>query len=208
MDTGGKSKDLCQIKKTIRALLISARNGLTPQQLLKDYETIIGEPLPFKDLGFNSITDFIHGMPDVIRVHRSYYGYLLKGVPDQSSRHVANMVSKQRSTKPYCNIVASSQQQQKKSRQNYSSRPVKEVPEAFKIKLRQLMISYPNGLPLKKFQEAFMRRFGYYANASSWGFSRFQEALESVPDTLRIVCKEKNGVQEAFLYLSSERPKG
>ena len=182
-----------QVKKTIRAVLISAKNGLTPQQLLKDYDSIVGEPLPFKNLGFKSFTEAIHRMPDVIRVEMYGGRTILRGVPDKSSRHVASLVSRQRNSKNYCGIVAAPQQSS--SARRYGPPPIrslpkpKELPSLFVIKIRQLMMSYPNGLPLMSFQSAFQRRFGYYANITSWGFDCLTEAFQSIPETVELTQK-------------------
>lgn len=173
-----KEKDLSTVKKTIRALLLSAKSGLTTLELRNDYEGVIGHPIPIYDLGFSSLIDLLKSMPDAVAMHTSRGSLILSGVSDASCRHVASMVARQKSSKPYNAI---------KPGMNIPSRhtkllllpPIKpkEVPTNVKLKLNQLMISYSNGLPLSKFQEAFNRRFGYYVQASSWGFGNLLQAL-------------------------------
>ncbi len=204
-------EDINQIKKTIRALLISAKNGLTPQQLQKDYESIIGKPLPVRELGYRTLSDLVIGMPDVIWIDRAHYGgrLTLRGVPDSSCRHVANLVSRQRSNKPYSGIVASGPPSKPTAAatpatnrihnnniggQCSSSKMSKGIPDSFKIKLRQLMISYPNGLLVSHFQQAFQRRFGYYVNPTTWGYSNMIEAFRKVEDIVKIIYKDTDGV--------------
>ena len=185
---GNKVGDMDTVKKTIRALLISAKNGLTPNQLAKDYEVIIGEPLPVKKLGYRSLMDLVYSIPDVIQVTINAYGRItLRGIADTSSRHIAQLVSKQRSTKSYSHIKSHSSTPHLKSPP--SRKPEKIVPAQFKVKLRQLLVSYPDGLPMSKFQEAFVRRFGYYVHVRQWGFSSLADALMSIEDVVKLVFR-------------------
>lgn len=187
--------DRDQIKKTIRALLISAKNGLSPQQLLRDYAKVIGTPFPLEELGYKTLTEAIHAMPDVVRVMKTFSGrVILRGVPDASSRHIASLVAKQRSSKPYSDIKASSNPPSSSKRTVTPSSCVphkaKQVPSSFEIKMRQLMLAHQEGLPLLEFQEVFHRRFGYYVNITSWGFTNITQAFESMKDVVKLVYED------------------
>ena len=202
--------DFDQVKNTVRAILISAKNGLTPQQLQRDYESIVGVPLPVRELGFGTVIDLVASIPNVVRIERSYYGGVtLRAIPNSSCRHVANLVSKQRSNKRYNSITrrdppqirtltttTTSSSSSSSMTSSHSGQPSKEIPLSFKIKLRQLMISYPNGLVLSHFQEAFQRRFGYYVNPAAWGYLSIATAIRTLTDIVQIIYKEKNGVRE------------
>ncbi len=208
--------DVDQVKKTIRAILISARNGLSPHQLLKDYETIVGHPLPLKELGFCTLSDAIQAMPDVIRVDigASYYGRtVLKAVVDQSSAHVASLVSRQRNTKSYSGFTFAPVPLKRKPSAPPSLPPRflpppvkkhKEVPVDFSVKMKQLMISYPNGLPLSKFHEAFERRFGYFPNVASWGFSSLNDVFRLVDSVDVVTRKSEGAAPEQILLLATK----
>lgn len=185
--------NLDEIKKTIRALLISAKNGLSPQQLLRDYLNIVGTTIPLQDLGFSTLTEAISKMPDVARVEKTFSGRIIyHGVPDTSSKHIADLVSKQRNSKPYSSIrKATTSNNSSATTQNGKAEV--QVPVSFGIKMRQLMLSYQEGLLLLDFQEAFHSRFGYYVNVTSWGFMDITEALQSMNDIVKLVHQEVNG---------------
>lgn len=55
------------VKRNVRAVLLSKVGGVLVSDLVKDYKSLLKEPLRFKDLGFSSIKEFVDAMPDVCR---------------------------------------------------------------------------------------------------------------------------------------------
>ena len=56
-----------QVMKNIRALLISAPSGLTVAEIQSDHQSMIGKPLPYRELGYNNALELIKDLPDVCR---------------------------------------------------------------------------------------------------------------------------------------------
>lgn len=56
-----------QVTKNVRALLISAPNGLTVAEIQRDYNNMIGKPLPFREMGYNTPLDLLKDLPNVTR---------------------------------------------------------------------------------------------------------------------------------------------
>lgn len=40
----------------------------TIAQLCKDFREIEGRPMPFREIGFNSVEDFLRSIPDTVQV--------------------------------------------------------------------------------------------------------------------------------------------
>ena len=74
------SDSLEEIKKNIRALLISAPRGLSADDIEHDYRAMLGKPLPFKDYKCNSCLEFLKTLPDVVCPTWSNGSLILRGV--------------------------------------------------------------------------------------------------------------------------------
>ena len=182
-----KVKDLPTLKREIRALLISSKHGCTPRQLQNDYLQMLGESIPYHFLGFSNFMDFIQSMPDVVSICRTRNNVTLYGVADSKTANIQKLVSKQRSRPGTC---SSSHVHLNMVTKNYQPEPKEpEVPPIFKIRLKELMLSHPNGIALKSFNEAFAKRFHHYIAYHHWGFSSLEAMILSVPDIL-LICND------------------
>lgn len=75
------------VKRNVRAVLLSKVGGVLVSDLVKDYKSLLKEPLRFKDLGFSSIKEFVDAMPDVCRLEYDdgIMAHKLYGVGDKST---------------------------------------------------------------------------------------------------------------------------
>ncbi|KAK2491025.1 hypothetical protein MC885_005826, partial [Smutsia gigantea] len=84
--------------QTFSFLMVNDRDGLTPQQLEKEYHFMVGKHLPLQILGYQSTMELVLQMPDVISVCPCWDGsVILKGIPDESTQGIASLVARQRS---------------------------------------------------------------------------------------------------------------
>ena len=210
-----EERDLSFVKRTFRALLISAKNGLTLEQLVRDYQMVIGEDVPLSSLGFKSVMQLVSSMPDVVQVQKRSGRTLLKGVPDGSVEHIARMVASQKQGKVYSQLKSAGVNgRSRPPNQLNNSTPVEPaLPVVFKVRVKSLMMCYREGLPLKDFNEAYRKRFGCYPDVRRYGFSDLASALLSLTDLIRVkydtektemmvysVKKCRHGMQYKSLY--------
>lgn len=198
-----------QVKKTLRALLLSSKGGCSPRSLADDYRYLYGESIPYKALGFDTLMELVHSMKDVVRVqYQGSGGTRLYGVADDSTRHIAGMVAKQKNSRkgrlvnmpshPTISMIT-------KRGVSWAAKegPLPKAPLAFQAQLKTLFLSYPNGLALHDFGEAFARRFGYYFSYRGWGFTSLEQVLKSIPEVITVEMDSVRACKVVKLVKSS-----
>ena len=86
-----------KVKKDIRALLISAPLGVPAQIFAKDYRQMNGKEIPYREIGYRSLDDFIWSIPDVVRVGMGPTGLVtFYPVATKETQHIVNMIKKQK----------------------------------------------------------------------------------------------------------------
>ncbi|XP_076880720.1 tudor domain-containing protein 5 [Brachyhypopomus gauderio] len=181
---------LSALKKDLRSLLISAKHGLTPDQLKRDYHSMLGRPVPLKPLGFRSILDMVKEMPDVVKLDYAVDGsVLLKGIGDETTKGIEELVSKQHDHKS------------KSSRKaglggfpcRYASRPhplvlprrghaPATVPAQLRAQLRQLLSHGP--VRLSELETRYAACFGRPLLVTHYGFYSIAEMLTAASDLI------------------------
>ena len=197
-----------KVKKILRALLLSAKGGCSVRSLVEDYKMIYGEPIPFKQLGFNTLMALLRDMPDAVAVRNrpEGAGVRLYGVPDKNTEHIAKMVELQKDSNKKKGHVCPSSHPPTMSMITKRSASVSwaskgrdaslatkdgdshepKAPVAFQAQIKTLFQSYLNGIALRDFAEAFARRFGYYFSYKSWGFTTLEQVLASIPEVVTV----------------------
>lgn len=179
-----KVKDLVTLKREIRALLISSKHGCTPKQLQNDYIQVMGESIPYHFLGHTNFMSFIYSIPDVVSVCRSRNNTVLYGIADNKTRKIQELVSKQKDNQGGWQYAGPRMNMITRNTQPAPKKP--EVPPMFKVRLKEMMLSHPNGVALKLFDEAFAKRFHHYIGYRNWGFDSVEAMILAVKDILLI----------------------
>jgi len=81
----------------IRSLLISSKGGVPIEKLNRDYREMIGKWIPWRDLGYTSLEEFLDQSPDMCRIAYTPTGIMVRGVVTSADAHVASLVSRQSS---------------------------------------------------------------------------------------------------------------
>ena len=90
---GAKAKAL----RNIRSVLLLNKHGLLMESFEREFKSVMGKPVPYKMMGYNSAYDLVTNIPEVVKVTQLNGGQtLLVAVPDEACEHIAKMVGNQR----------------------------------------------------------------------------------------------------------------
>nr|XP_047929322.1 tudor domain-containing protein 5 isoform X3 [Anser cygnoides] len=179
------------LQKEVRSLLLAAKQGLSPEQLEREYAAMVGRPLPVRDLGFRSTMELVAEMPKVVRVCPNGKGsVVLKAIADETTKEISKLIAKQRiSSKARSAAKKASASAFRKQRSFSLGGRTPALPAAVKNELQELLSSSP--LLLLDFNNAYSRRFGRTFQYTQYGFLSMFEVLRSVSDI--IVVKQTRG---------------
>uniref|UniRef100_A0A3B3ZE17 Tudor domain containing 7 n=1 Tax=Periophthalmus magnuspinnatus TaxID=409849 RepID=A0A3B3ZE17_9GOBI len=87
------------IKKMLRSVLQSSKNGVNISSLQADYKSLCGEAIPLKRLGFSNLEDYLRSIPSVVRLE-SRQGFLVCfATVCKETAHIAELVARQKNSK-------------------------------------------------------------------------------------------------------------
>ncbi|KAJ8262554.1 hypothetical protein GJAV_G00167730 [Gymnothorax javanicus] len=96
----GRMSDAEALKKMLRAVLQSNKNGVSLSQLQADFKDLTGDFIPYKEMGFTSLDAFLDSMSSVVKMERTAKGEVICfATVCKETAHIAELVARQRSSK-------------------------------------------------------------------------------------------------------------
>jgi len=180
-----KHRDIKDITITeLRAVLNSSPTCLPLRRLEADYCRLVGHPIPFRDMGYNTIEDFLSDIPQVITLWVSNGQIMAKAVTVKSTAHIESLVARQRN-RPQATPSVLLETRSREKREPQKAVVPQTNSSEYRIlrgRVQGLLYAYPSGMKLSQFMEAFALRFGHYINLCDIGFTSIRELLESMDD--------------------------
>ncbi|XP_077574664.1 tudor domain-containing protein 7A [Stigmatopora nigra] len=87
------------IKKDLRSVLQSSKEGVEAKNLQFEYKSLVGEEIPFHKLGFKHLEDFLRSIPSVVRLDYRNGNLRCFAVACRETEHIAQLVARQKSSK-------------------------------------------------------------------------------------------------------------
>ncbi|XP_035385922.1 tudor domain-containing protein 7A [Electrophorus electricus] len=92
--------DVDLLKKMLRAVLQSSKNGVALSRLQSDYRALTGESIQYREMGHASLESFLRSVPNVVRLERDRSGEVVcVAAVCKETAHIAQLVSRQKNLK-------------------------------------------------------------------------------------------------------------
>ncbi|XP_054156530.1 uncharacterized protein LOC128954937 isoform X2 [Oppia nitens] len=92
---------LTDTKTIINSLVVPHPNGIGLKHLCNEYYDLEGSEIPYRDLGYHSLTSFLKSMPDMIRLYgnlQDIHNVTIFPVVSEANKHVIDLVKGQNKT--------------------------------------------------------------------------------------------------------------
>ncbi|XP_040041372.2 tudor domain-containing protein 7A isoform X1 [Gasterosteus aculeatus] len=87
------------IKKMLRSVLQSSKDGVSISTLQSDYLLLCGESIPLRALGYSNLKDYLCSIPSVVRLENRMGEIRCFAAVCKETAHIAELVTKQKSSK-------------------------------------------------------------------------------------------------------------
>lgn len=82
-----------EVAAFLHSVLCCEKGGIPLSRLQDEYSVLIGSPIPFKSLGFDTLEAFIEAIPDVASIQRRSRGIMVEAVTKPSTTHMAHLAT-------------------------------------------------------------------------------------------------------------------
>ncbi|XP_061685862.1 tudor domain-containing protein 7A isoform X2 [Syngnathoides biaculeatus] len=108
--------DCESIKKMLRAVLQSSKEGVSIHRLQEEYRSLCFENIPLKKLGFSNLEDYLRSIPSVVRLDYNNGDLRCFAAICSETAHIAQLVARQKSSmKSGCSQVINCRMRRKAS---------------------------------------------------------------------------------------------
>lgn len=88
--------EIDEIISNLKATITSNKGGVHLNCIESDYYNLIGEPIPYRNLGFNSTVEFLQSLKEVFKIKNKGINTFVYVVSGGKTQHLEKMISKQK----------------------------------------------------------------------------------------------------------------
>ncbi|PVD22452.1 hypothetical protein C0Q70_18266 [Pomacea canaliculata] len=173
-----------ELQKKIREVLLRQPSGLWASRLPFAYKALWKEDLPFGELGYLSVVDFVSALPDIVHVDRPNPkgDWLLTDATQQKPEQAP--IQSQKNNPRMQNSRSEKQQTFMKAKSKNE--------EILRESVSQVLQVNPDGIPVLQFPEVYKEMTGRKLDPKQFGMNDLHDLFISLSDVLRIEYREKN----------------
>ncbi|XP_041449189.1 uncharacterized protein LOC111080314 [Drosophila obscura] len=101
-----KTGQLDVVKKMLHSVMVSSPELMTLQKLSRDYKEMVGAEVPYRQLGFGDLENFLRCIPDIVKVTGSGPMAFVQPLSTAQSAHIQKFVKGQKKTSKHSKIAS------------------------------------------------------------------------------------------------------
>ena len=179
------------VKNIVAILLINSEMGMTDNDILSEYEVLVGEKLTFPIFNYANLKDFLSRHSHKVEIYRSKFGNRYKAV-EYDEAYLRNNYQRHdelASAFKRMEVCCGS-----KPQSNYT------VPYDIRVNLLDIIEKYPNGVDLEDFLLEFCDLCGYELIPQNFSFTTHQNMFSQLSDIFSLRPTDKS----IILYPTSQ----
>jgi hypothetical protein len=95
------AKELADLKENLtidlKSLICSSQDGLTDNELKREYKQLVGQKIPFETLGFNTLYELMLSMPDLCMINKHFSGvWVYHPIFDDKTKDLGMLIKTQK----------------------------------------------------------------------------------------------------------------
>ena len=179
------------VKHIVAILLINSQMGLTDNDLLHEYEVLVGHKLLFPVFNYSNLKDFLSRHPERVEIYNSKFGNRYKAVEYDDE-------SVQRNFHRHDELASAFKGMKVCSEKHCKSDHI--VPYDVRKNLLDIIEKYPTGIDLEIFLLEFCELCGYELQPHNFNFTSYQQMFLHLSDIFSLHPTEKS----ILLYPTSQ----
>jgi len=182
---------------------------VTEKELINEYYNIKGQSIPYREMGFLNLFDFMKDpfMKNSVRIERRGPTWVYFGIHNQDTQALGNMVKHQNDllkSKRDRNRMFEASRNSYYNNTGINNSPMP-IPHTLQKTIEEILKNENNfEISSDKFEREYLMRTGFDLKSTAYGYQTSCELLESLPHLVRISSKSGNQFKIQLVLTTKE----